>query len=46
LLGDAEGVGEGEFDFAVCTASDGERTREAIIAGAREVVDFVSSAIN
>jgi hypothetical protein len=46
LLGDTDGVGEGELDFAVCAASDKERTREAIIAGARKVVDFISSAIN
>jgi hypothetical protein len=46
LLGDTDGVGEGELDFAVCAASDKEKTREAIIAGARELVDFISSAIN
>jgi len=45
LLGDAEGVGEDELDFAVCALSDNGKMREATMA-AREVLDFINSAIN
>jgi hypothetical protein len=41
LPGDVDGVGEEEVDFAVCAPSDNGKTREATIAAAREVWDFI-----
>jgi len=46
LLGDAEGVGEDELDFAVCAPSDNGKMREATMAAAREVLDIINSRIN
>ena len=42
MLEEAEGVGEGELDFAVCAPSDNGKIREATIAPAREVLDFIN----
>jgi hypothetical protein len=41
LPGDADGVGEEELDVAVCAPSDNEKTREATIAAAREILDLI-----
>jgi len=46
LLGDPEGVGEVELDFAVCPLSDNGKMMEATMAAAREVLDFINSVIN
>ena len=41
MPGGADGVGEEELGFAVCAISDNGKTREATIAAAREVLDFI-----
>jgi len=46
LLGEAEGVGEGELDFVVCALGDNGKMREATMAAAREALDFINSATN
>jgi hypothetical protein len=41
LPGDADGAGEDELDFVGCAPSDNGKTREATIATARAVLDFI-----